>query len=44
MDRLEQILATLGSLALIAGVAFYISTHVDCGKIPFVGSVCVASK
>lgn len=43
MDRLEQTLAILGSLVLIAGITFYVATNVNCSKIPVIGgAVCVA--
>jgi hypothetical protein len=44
MEKANAVLGILGSIALIAGVVFYIGTHVDCAKIPLIGSVCVATK
>lgn len=42
MERTEVVMGILASLAIIVGVVFYIGTHVDCAKIPLVGTTCIA--
>lgn len=44
MERTELVVGILASIAIIVGVVFYIGTHVDCGKIPLIGTACIATK
>lgn len=41
MDRFEQIVGVLASIAIVVGISLYVSNNVDCGKIPLVGTYCV---
>lgn len=43
MDRFEQVVGVLASIAIIVGISLYVASNVDCSKIPLIGGiVCVA--
>lgn len=44
MEKTATVLGIVASVFVIFGVLFYVGTHVDCAKVPLLGSGCVFSK
>ena len=44
MTRLTETIVAFAGIAVIIIGAVYFANHVDCAKIPLLGSACVISK
>lgn len=44
MKTITEVIVALAGVAIIVTAGVYFANHVDCGKIPFLGSACIISK